>query len=64
MEFRLIFLYTLPLIFKRQKQVHAFLSNCISHYDEKEVVAKMDEEEKEKKAKKVEVEEDNPNQPY
>lgn len=42
----------------------AFLSNCISHYDEKEVVAKMDEEEKEKKAKKVEVEEDNPNQPY
>ena len=41
-----------------------FLSNCISHFDEKEVVAKMDEEVKEKKKKKVEVEEDNPNQPY
>lgn len=40
----------------------AFLSNCISHYDEKEVVAKMDEEEKEKK--KEEPVDENPNQPY
>lgn len=42
-----------------------FLANCISHYDEKEVVVKMDEEVKEKKEKKQkEVEGENPNQPY
>ncbi len=41
-----------------------FLANCISHYDEKEVVAKMDEEAKEKKNKKEVEEDDNPNQPY
>lgn len=41
-----------------------FLANCISHYDEKEVVAKADEEAEKKKKPKKEVEEDNPNQPY
>jgi hypothetical protein len=41
-----------------------FLANCISHYDEKEIVAKMDEEAKEKKNKKEVEEDDNPNQPY
>jgi hypothetical protein len=41
----------------------AFLSNCISHYDEKEVVAKADEEKKAKKEKK-EIVDENPNQPY
>lgn len=39
-----------------------FLNNCISHYDEKEVVAKMDEEAKDKK--KEEPVDENPNQPY
>jgi hypothetical protein len=40
----------------------AFLSNCISHYDEKEIVAKLDEEKKDKKKK--EIVDENPNQPY
>jgi hypothetical protein len=40
-----------------------FLNNCISHYDEKEVVAKMDEEVKEKKEKKEKPEE-NPSEVY
>jgi len=40
-----------------------FLNNCISHYDEKEVVAKMDEAVKEKKEKK-EVKDESPNNPY
>jgi len=43
----------------------AFLSNCISHYDEKEVVAKMDEEEKEKKnPKKKDEDDEHPHAPY
>ena len=41
-----------------------FLNNCISHYDEKEVVAKMDEAVKAKKEKKEEPVDENPNQPY
>ena len=41
-----------------------FLNNCISHFDEKEVVAKMDEEVKEKKSKKEEVKDESPNNPY
>jgi hypothetical protein len=40
-----------------------FLKDCISHYDEKEVVAKADEEKKSKKEKK-EIVDENPNQPY
>jgi len=40
-----------------------FLNNCISHYDEKEVVAKMDEEILAKKEKK-EVKDESPNNPY